>query len=193
MGHVELGVQIQKSIVDINVRVKGPEHHDTLDQMLMLSTYYLRANQRKEAMELNERIFSSMKRLKRIREFSIQITAKMLAEGYLELDQPTKSLEMFMWLTEICLSLAPPESPHTLHFLRDASYGFFSLGAKEKAKSLTASILLRVEIVSGRSINGLECGCTYLIFMRSGVRLTLRLTRTTQCRSLWTCTSALPP
>lgn len=141
MGNTARALEIQKPVVDAWVRVEGRDNSLTINSMAILVALHLSAGQYKEAIKLGEHVFSSRKRLYGTHHISTLTSAQILAEGHLELDQHSKSLEMYNWLAGICMSFTSPAHPNDLRVLHRVTHGFYKLGLKEKAKSLTTTLV----------------------------------------------------
>lgn len=141
MGYFEDAVRIQKTAVDILVQTRGPKDRLTIDHMSALVQVYHSASQYKEATELGDHVFSSLKLLLGTQNRTTLLTALILAEEYLHLNQRSKSLKMYEWLAEIYLSFTSPVHMYDLRGLDRVIKGFFELGSKEKTKLLAASLV----------------------------------------------------
>ena len=141
MGYSAHAIHIQKQVVDAWIRVAGRDDPSTVESMALLVSLYHCASQYGDSTKLGEHVFSARKRLRGTHDPSTLRSARVLAEGYLELDERPKSLEIYQWLAEICLSFTSPVNPDVLQVFHRMTYGFHRLGQKEKAKSLTISLV----------------------------------------------------
>lgn len=144
MGYSEHAVRVQRSVVDTLMQARDPQNVNTIHIICSLIQLYHNACQYKEATKLGEGFFPSLKRFSGDHARMTLVTAMLLAEGYLKLDQRSKSLEMYEWLAETYLSFTSSVHPYDLHDLRclnRVKEGFFHLGLREKSKSLAASLV----------------------------------------------------